>query len=104
VSPDLVEEILADRRKFGRFADLKVLEKRIDGIGEVKAQGIAHVVAFNQPRDSQRHTIGDRGELGANLRTLMSLQPDSDPTAAAGRAFDMILTSCSSNPLPQQPN
>jgi DNA uptake protein ComE-like DNA-binding protein len=96
----LVSALIAERRRGGPFSDLQALEQRVDGIGPVKAQALAARLAFDMPQDSRHLSLDERAELGANLRTLIALQPDADRTAALRRALEMAVTTCAATPHP----
>lgn len=96
----LVDEILVERHKLGRFTNLDDFERRVKGVGAIKAKALAQAITFDGPHDSRRMMLGERGDLGANLRALIALQPDADRTASFRRTLEMILTSCSTNPHP----
>ena len=100
LTPALVDEILEERRRSGRFSSLEDFERRVIGIGRVKAGAIARAIAFDDGHDPRRVMLGERGDLGWNLRALIAMQPDGDRPMAMPRAFEMILTSCSSHPHP----
>lgn len=100
LTPALVNEVLDERGRLGRFSSLDDLERRVNGIGPVTAKGIAGAVVFDDGHDPRYLKLGERGDLGWNLRTLIAMQPEADRPAAMKRALDMILTSCSTNPHP----
>jgi hypothetical protein len=100
VTSAIVDAILVERRRGGPYSDRDDFERRVDGIGPVKAQALAGYLQFNALSSSQQQSLDRNGQLKPNLRTLLALQPDSEPTAALARALDAAITQCAGTPHP----
>ncbi len=100
--------VVAERRRAGRFRDLEDFEKRVDGIGPVKAQALRHAVVFDSPAARSGLALDAHADLGRNLRALMRLQTGggapgdepNDPSLALGTALEAVLTTCATRPHP----
>lgn len=99
ISAALAQTIVAERERHGRYTSLDDLEKRVDGIGPVKAAALSGVLDF---RGAQPPAIGAQPlDTWINrLQTLMQLQMAATPAEALVAAINQTLSSVATRPHP----
>jgi len=92
----LANAVVAERRRGGRYLNLKDLERRVDGIGSKRASEIEHDLQFG-PSDPPAWRASD---IAADLRLLLQRQNYGASFEQLANALEELATSVATNPHP----
>jgi phosphatidylserine/phosphatidylglycerophosphate/cardiolipin synthase-like enzyme len=95
----LAQAIVAERDRRGRFAGLDDFEKRVDGIGLVRAAALAGVLSFHG-NPAAVASAGTLADWTSRLQTLMRLQHAATPAQALVGAVNQALASVATQAHP----
>jgi len=100
ITAALAQAIVVEREAHGAFTGLADFERRVDGIGPVRARALADALSFAAP-SLPRVEPAAHDTWAGRLRTLMRLQAQAAlPEAALAGALNQLLASVASRPHP----